>query len=258
MFYIFCHTLLRIGAVLLFGFRVHHYRRGMHPGGWLLLGNHQSHLDPVLHGLATPAPISFMARDSLFHNRLFAGLIRGLRAFPVQRGKRDEASFRITQERIANNSPVVIFGEGTRSNDGKIQEIKGGIEILARRTKAPIIPFAVAQPILIMPRGRSLFSVDVHHVVVVIGPAIPASEYEQWARRTMPAHLRTVLINLHNEALAAREKMGPGVTVISRDAVALFLIWVRFALGTIGRIKRLLRPAKPKAPKVRNEEGDDD
>ena len=248
MIYFWVHTFLRLGAVLIFGFRVQGYRNPPLKGpGWFLLSNHQSHLDPVLTGIGTPALVCFMARDTLFRSKLFGGLIRSLRAFPIARGTRDEGAFRQTQELIAEGFPVVIFGEGTRSSDGEIQPLKGGIEILTRRTGAAVVPASVCEPIRVMPRGRSLLAVDVHPLLVVYGPPITADEYQTWPKRQMPEKLRDKLLELQLEARMAHRQMGRGVTTITSEPFALFLLWSRCMLSVLGAVIRLVKG--PKQPK---------
>src|SRR5262245_709370 len=50
-------------------------------GPVLVVSNHQSYLDPVLVGLAIRrVPVAWLARKTLFRNRLFAALIRSIGA----------------------------------------------------------------------------------------------------------------------------------------------------------------------------------
>ena len=59
-------------------------RRNMPENGpVLLLSNHQSFFDPVLFGLASRRYLSFLARETLFKNRFFKGLIESLDAIPI-------------------------------------------------------------------------------------------------------------------------------------------------------------------------------
>ena len=67
--------------------------RGMYhvpvAGAALLLSNHQSYLDPILLGMHLARPCHFLARDTLFRNRVFGRLIRKVNTFPVRRDTAD-------------------------------------------------------------------------------------------------------------------------------------------------------------------------
>ncbi len=57
-------------------------------GGVLLMGNHQSYLDPILAAMGVRRAGNFMARKSLFMGK-FGRLIDSLNSFPVNRGAGD-------------------------------------------------------------------------------------------------------------------------------------------------------------------------
>ena len=69
-------------------------------GGYLLLSNHQSHLDPPLIGAVVPRHINYLARDSLFKNRLFGAFIRSLDAIPIDRNGLGIAGLKETLRRL--------------------------------------------------------------------------------------------------------------------------------------------------------------
>jgi len=50
---------------------------------------------------------------------------------------------------------VVIFPEGTRSRDGRLQPFKSGIGLLARELGVPAVPIHLAGLHAILPKGRS-------------------------------------------------------------------------------------------------------
>lgn len=60
-----------------------------HEGAYIIASNHMSFSDPVLLGLGQRRRLFFMAKQELFKNKFFAGLIRALGAFPVERGAGD-------------------------------------------------------------------------------------------------------------------------------------------------------------------------
>jgi 1-acyl-sn-glycerol-3-phosphate acyltransferase len=108
-----------------------------------MVGNHQSFFDPVLVGYGLGREVDYMARDSLFKNPIFGKLIASFNAFPVKRGEADISAIKETLRRLKENRAVLLFPEGTRSPDGRIRPFKPGLELIARKAKATIVPVVI-------------------------------------------------------------------------------------------------------------------
>lgn len=109
-------------------------------GGFVLVSNHTSFLDPVILGAACPRVLNFAARDTLFRNRLFAALLRKVCAFPIKRWSADLSAVRESVRRLKAGAGLVVFPEGTRSLESEMQNITYGFVLLSYRAGAPIIP----------------------------------------------------------------------------------------------------------------------
>lgn len=105
--------------------------------------NHRTNADPPLVGAGARGKYSFMAKEELFRNKIFAWLIRALGAFPVSRGKGDMAVIDKAVERLRSGRSLMIFPEGTRSKDGKVHRGKTGAALIAARSGAAIIPVGI-------------------------------------------------------------------------------------------------------------------
>lgn len=141
--YTFLWIVCRAIAVSVFGFRVRFAQPMPLQGGLLVLSTHQSHLDPLLLGLASPRRLSSLARKSLYDWKLFAAIISILDAIPIDRDASAIAGLRAIIGRLQHGVGVVIFPEGTRSRDGSLGEIKAGFVIAARKSGVPIMPVAI-------------------------------------------------------------------------------------------------------------------
>ena len=119
-------------------------------GPVLVCCNHLSNKDPIVLGGVLPRQLYFMAKEELFHNALVGGVLRGLGAFPVHRGKGDEKAMDTARELLREGKVVAIFIEGTRSRDGKLQQPKSGAAVLAHQMQVPILPMCITcgDPIL--------------------------------------------------------------------------------------------------------------
>jgi 1-acyl-sn-glycerol-3-phosphate acyltransferase len=112
-------------------------------GGVLVVSNHQSHLDPILVGLACDRRLNYVARDTLFGFAPFAWLMMTLDAIPLDREGTGLRGLKESLRRLKDGEMLLIFPEGTRTRDGKVGTLKPGFLALARRAKAPLLPVAL-------------------------------------------------------------------------------------------------------------------
>lgn len=119
-------------------------RENYFKGPAILAPNHASFFDPPLIGASCPEHIYYLARGSLFDNRIFKKILKWLNAYPVTGTPQDLTSFKVMAEMIEKGHKVVIFPEGERSHDKELAPIKSGIGMMAMRYKCPIIPVYIA------------------------------------------------------------------------------------------------------------------
>jgi 1-acyl-sn-glycerol-3-phosphate acyltransferase len=114
---------------------------------FVLLGNHTSHLDALVLGAAIPwrlhdrvFPIA--AGDTFFDNPLKTTFAAGvLNALPMWRRKTSTQALKQLRERLVEQScGYIIFPEGTRSRDGKLNHFKPGLGMLLAETDIPTVP----------------------------------------------------------------------------------------------------------------------
>ncbi len=135
-------------------------------GALVVCANHQSLCDPLMLAMCMPFELKFMAKEELFKNRLFGGLIRALGAFPVKRGTGDIGALKLAIKVLSEGHRLVIFPEGSRSPEGYMAEGKSGAALIAVKSRANILPVGVC--------GKyKLFS----RIVVRIGKPIVLEEY---------------------------------------------------------------------------------
>ncbi|HTU25236.1 MAG TPA: lysophospholipid acyltransferase family protein [Pirellulales bacterium] len=144
----------RVVFVVVFGVRVRGREWFPREGGVLLVSNHQSHLDPVLAGVACDRQMTTLARDTLFRIPLFRNLINSYDAIPLDREGVGLAGVKETMRRLKQGKVVLVFPEGTRTSDGQVAPLKPGFCALARRTRVPVMPVAVAGAFDAWPRWR--------------------------------------------------------------------------------------------------------
>lgn len=109
-------------------------------GAFILACNHIHFVDPAVLLANFPRPIHYMAKVEAFKYKITAFLLTHLNTFPVSRGRSDKSSINYAVKLIENGHVIGIFPEGTRSKDLKPHEPKAGLALIARQTKADILP----------------------------------------------------------------------------------------------------------------------
>ncbi|MCS7049816.1 MAG: 1-acyl-sn-glycerol-3-phosphate acyltransferase, partial [Verrucomicrobiae bacterium] len=123
-------------------------------GPCVLAGNHVSFLDPPFFGLACRREMYFLARDTLFRWRPMGWLLRSWNCVPVRREGGDLAAMRTVLRLLEQGQAVLIFPEGTRSRDGRLQEARPGIGMIVARARVPVVPMRIFGTERALPRDR--------------------------------------------------------------------------------------------------------
>jgi 1-acyl-sn-glycerol-3-phosphate acyltransferase len=148
-------------------------------GGAVLASNHVSYLDFIFCGFgAQPAGrlVRFMAKKSVFTNRISGPLMRGMRHIPVDRDA-GLASYRQALAALGAGEIVGVFPEATISRSFTIKELKSGAGRMAAASKVPLIPMAVWGTQRLWTKGRPRTLTRRHTPIsILIGePMLPAA-----------------------------------------------------------------------------------
>ena len=116
-------------------------------GGYILVGNHLSYLDPFsfaysvyLHMKRVP---HYLAKESIFRIPIIGKILPKVGQIPVYRGgKSNEEPLRAAKEFLKAGQVVVIFPEGTLTRDPNLWPMRGkaGAIRLAVELGLPIVP----------------------------------------------------------------------------------------------------------------------
>lgn len=146
-------------------------------GPFLIASNHASHLDPPFVGSHVPRQMRFFARKSLWKNRMLGWWMDRVETIPVERDSGDIGAIKRVLQALAENRAVVLFPEGTRSQDGLLQKPKPGVGLMACKTGVPVVPCRIFGSFEAFGKGTSLprFGTPVS---IVFGPPIAAADYD--------------------------------------------------------------------------------
>jgi cytidylate kinase len=163
-------------------------------GPFIVAGNHASAIDPPLAGGAIRHRASYMAKDELFAVPVLGAWLRSVGVFPVKRGQADRRAIRRSLQVLEQGGVLVMFPEGTRSEDGRLRDPEPGAALIALRTGVPVLPVAVVGSQRILPKNARWPRFA--QVVVRIGPPLSVPRIEgrldhdvldAWGRTIMDA-----------------------------------------------------------------------
>lgn len=112
-------------------------------GGVILAANHASYLDPPLVGSGLDRGINYLARQSLFRFPGIGMLLRSWSAVPVDREGGGARGLKNILDRLLGGAGIILFPEGTRSYDGKLQPAHAGIGLTVVKSDAPVVPVRI-------------------------------------------------------------------------------------------------------------------
>ncbi len=114
------------------------------PGGGplLIIANHLSLADPPVLGVSINRRVVYMAKEELFQARFSNYFIRYF-AFPVRRGKVSRDTLKHTEQSLARELAVVMFPEGSRSWNHRLQPAFSGSALIASRIGTSILPVGI-------------------------------------------------------------------------------------------------------------------
>jgi len=128
----------------------------------IFAANHSSHADTslILHALSDRArdrTVVAAAADYWFKRPLLGNIVSlFLNTFPFSRTGGAQAQLNASSRLLKSGWNLVLFPEGSRSPDGRIQEFKPGVGHLANETGTPVVPMHIRGAYQIMPRGQKL------------------------------------------------------------------------------------------------------
>jgi 1-acyl-sn-glycerol-3-phosphate acyltransferase len=125
-------------------------------GGVLIAANHASYLDIPILGCGMFRRAWFMGRTDLFSGPA-AWLMRHMGWIPIRRERVDRTAFEEAIRRVKAGQAVVIYPEGGRSEDGRLQPGKPGVGIIVAATDCPVVPAYLGGTYDVLPPGAKWF-----------------------------------------------------------------------------------------------------
>ena len=159
----------------------------------IFLANHVSNLDPPVLLPEIPGMASVLLKQELTKIPLLGTARRMGKYVPVERTNSREAAKRsmmAAADALQSGLHMLVFAEGTRSKDGRLQPFKKGPFFLAEHTSAPIVPVAISGTQAMMRKGSWAVMPGVARVQML--PAIDPKKFE--SREELMAAVRAEIL----------------------------------------------------------------
>ncbi len=112
-------------------------------GPLIVIANHINLTDPPIIGAVLPRTAIFMAKEELFRSPFIRYFISRFGAFPVHRRQLDLKAMRSAMGVLETGRMLIIFPEGHRSEDNKLQTAFSGAALVALHAGVPVVPVAI-------------------------------------------------------------------------------------------------------------------
>jgi 1-acyl-sn-glycerol-3-phosphate acyltransferase len=175
--YIRCARLWAKLFLLLYGIRarvegVRHIRKHEH---YVFASNHTSYADIPVILACIPHDIRLVLRSSLTRVPIWGWALLVSPFIVINRSSPAKSKRTLAKavEKIHNGASVLLFPEGTRTPEGKLQEFKRGAFHLAYQSGAKVVPVALIGTFDVLPRQKKLPKSNMK-VTVRIGESLEA------------------------------------------------------------------------------------
>ena len=176
-------------------------KENIQPGdSYIVVSNHQSHLDIPVLVYNLPLRLTFLAKKELFKIPFFGWGMQAAGILKIDRSNRAKAVQTLKEaERIIveKEFSVMTFPEGTRSSDGNIQAFKKGSFMMAISTGLPILPVVIKGTYNMLPKKS--ITLRSGKVRVKIYPPIDTRNYSLENRHDLVKKTHQIIVEGYNE-----------------------------------------------------------
>jgi 1-acyl-sn-glycerol-3-phosphate acyltransferase len=176
-------------------------------GSFIILSNHQSHLDIVAYMSGIPRDFSFVAKKELLKVPILGWDIKTQGHILIDRANFRNAlkQLEIIVEQIKKGKSVLFFPEGTRSFDGQIGVFKRGAFQAAVKAGVPVVPCYVSGTVNIL--NKKGLTIKPGKIDLTIGKMLPVRQTDD--KSEMKKQVDN-LMNMARKAILEMQKQEEG------------------------------------------------
>ena len=157
----------------------------------VFVANHSSFYDVPILFTGLPRQLRVMAKAALKYVPFIGWHLMRSGHVLVNRRNPGAGIFKRMQKMARSGASLIVFPEGSRTIDGRVQRFKPGIFLLAIEHNLPVVPVSVAGSRIVMPKGR--FMVNAATVTLTVHAPIPTTELQRKDARALAERVRLVV-----------------------------------------------------------------
>jgi len=148
---------------------------------YIFIPNHLSFFDIFALLAYLPVDFKFVLKKELIRIPILGWSMKRAGYISIDRSSPAKARRTLEQavDRIKGGTSLVIFAEGTRGHDGRLQPLKRGAFQLATASGVPVVPVAIKGTREIMPKGS--FTIYKGSIVIQLEKPIETTSYTKQA-----------------------------------------------------------------------------
>jgi len=166
----------------------------------IYMTNHQSYFDIFALLANINVDFKFIVKQELMRIPLFGFAMRKAGYIGIERGDMKKAikSMNVAAEKVKGGVSILIFPEGTRSTDGRLQSFKKGGFHLAHKSGCDIVPVTITNSYRIVPKGS--LKINKGSIDMQIGKPISVKGYTKKNISQLIDHVRNAMLRQMEEA----------------------------------------------------------
>lgn len=166
----------------------------------IYLSNHQSYFDIFALLAYLPADFKFVLKQELMKIPLLGLAMRqaGYIAIDREDPRKAVKSMNEAAMKIKQGASLLIFPEGTRSADGKLQPFKRGGFLLAFKAGCDVVPVAISESHKIVPKGS--LKINKGTFALNIGRPISVKDYAKKDMDKLMTRVREAIMSQMGES----------------------------------------------------------
>ncbi|MFC1562514.1 lysophospholipid acyltransferase family protein [candidate division KSB1 bacterium] len=162
---------------------------------YIVVSNHQSQFDIPVMIRYLPLTVRMLAKKELFRIPIFGWAMYLAGHISLDRGKGKKAlkSLKEASEKIRKMKlSIIVYPEGTRSPDGKVQNFKKGAFRLGLETRLPVLPVSIIGSREIMPKDSLI--INKGEIKIIVGNPIITENLEKAELKNLSDTVRNEII----------------------------------------------------------------
>jgi 1-acyl-sn-glycerol-3-phosphate acyltransferase len=171
-------------------------RERIPPAPVVFISNHASQIDIWALLAELPGSVRFVYKKGMDWIPLMGLAMRRARHIPIKRQVKSKAfsSYDDAAKLIRGGISAVVFAEGTRSRDGRLQPFKRGPFVLAIAAQVPVVPVYCENTFALMPKGN--FSPKPGTMTIHVGEPILTEGMTHEDRGALAERTRSELVRM--------------------------------------------------------------